>query len=416
MTEREREEIALFRYGVISDFVQGEMSWGERKALRESKAQRVWQHPAGGDGYRVSTSTMKKWVSAYRRDGLDGLKPKTRKDKGQHRAASPELQKVFRELRQQQPEWGVPELVRQVRGSGLVTEEEELSLSTLYRLVGKAKPFQGIKTDRRRYSFGQLLECAQADVMYGPFVVTAEGKKHRSYLHAILDDCSRLVLAGEFHLSERVGAFEHVLKQGLLRRGYVPERLYTDNGAAFVSHQIQWVCGQLGMKLLHTRPGVPEGKGKIERFFRTVREQFLKVSWRDGMNLEDLNTGFWGWVELEYHRHPHRGLEGKTPLEVWIGQAAQLTRLPAVHPERLAGLFRHRADRRVSRDRVVRLNGEMYQAPVELIDEKVRLLYDPQDLSQVEVWFGEKSFGLLQPLRVEANRQVRRGFRFDKQS
>jgi putative transposase len=413
MIEREREEIALFRYGVISELIQGEMSWGERKRLMASKAQRQWQHP-GGELCSISPSTIKSWVRAYRKGGVDQLKPKTRSDKGEHRRVSPQAQKLFTELRQQHPDWGVPELVRHTRDGGLVTEEEGLSLSTLYRLVGKGSHESGAKTDRRRYSFGQLLECVQADVMYGPFLREEASKKQRSYLHAILDDSSRLILAGEFHLNEKVGAFEQVLKRALLRRGYVPERLYTDNGAAFVSHHIQWVCAQLGIKLLHTRPGVPEGKGKIERFFRTVREQFLATRWRDGMNLEELNVAFWEWVEMHYHRHPHQGLEGKSPLEVWIGQAAQLPRRPAVDPQKLESLFRHRAFRLVGRDRVVHLNGQIFEAPAQLISEKVELLYDPKDLSAVEVFLNGKSFGHLQPLRLEVNRSVRRGFRFDK--
>jgi putative transposase len=414
MNEREREEIALFRYGVISNFIQWKLNWGERQQLLESVVGRELQHPSG-QLCRVSPSTIKHWVRAYRQGGVDQLKPKTRKDKGQARTVSPQLQKVFTELRQQHPSWGVPELVRQARDSGLVTEQEEISLSTLYRLVGRGAPEQPPQTDRRRYSFEQLLECVQADVMYGPFVTDQEGKKHRSYLHAIMDDCSRLVLAGEFHLSERVGAFEQVLKQALSRREYVPERLYTDNGAAFVSHHIQWVCAQLGVTLLHSRPGVPEGRGKIERFFRTVREQFLAPKWRDGMNLEQLNAAFWEWVELGYHRNAHRGLEGKSPLEVWVGQAAQLVRRPRVNSDRLESVFRHRALRLVSRDRVVRLEGQTFQAPVEVIGEKVELLYNPSDLSQVEVLLKGKSFGQLQPLRPEVNRHVRRGIRFDKQ-
>ena len=105
-----------------------------------------------------------------RQGGVDQLKPKTRKDKGQARTVSAQLQKVFTELRQQHPAWGVPELVRQARESGLVTEQEEISLSTLYRLVGKGAPVQAPQTDRRRYSFENLLECVQADGMYGPFV------------------------------------------------------------------------------------------------------------------------------------------------------------------------------------------------------------------------------------------------------
>jgi len=415
MTEQEREELALFRYGVISDFLHGEWAWGERKRLLAQKALQLWRHPKG-QPVRVSEDALKSWLRRYRCEGIDGLKPKRRKDQGQVRALAEPLRQALWEMRQAHPQWGVPELLRQLRHSGLVSAEEALSLSTVYRLVGRRQCGQEpVKADRRKYAFEQLLACVQADVMYGPWLVAADGQRRRSYLHLLLDDCSRLVLAGEFCWNERTAAFEQVLRRALERRRYVPERLYTDNGAAFVSHQIQWVCAQLGIKLLHSRPGQPEGRGKVERFFRTVQEQFLVKAWREGMTLEALNTAFWEWVELDYHRQPHQGLAGQTPLEIWTAQASQLGRL-ARAPEPLDTLFRHRAQRRVGKDRTVRLRGQLYQAPVELMGEKIELLYDPENLGQVEVCWQQKSYGWIQPVAVQANRQLPRGgLRFDRE-
>jgi transposase InsO family protein len=414
MNERRREEIALFRYGVICDFIQGELHWGERKLLLEAKTSRQWRRP-NGETCSISQAAIKQWLRKYKRDGIDGLKPKTRRDKGEPRVIDAQLKQQLIQLRQDNPNWGVPELARHLRQTGLVTEEQSISLSTLYRLVGKAARDQQPTTDHRRYGFEHPLECVQADVMYGPYVVGDDRKKHRTYLHAILDDATRLILAGEFQLSENVAAFEQVLKQALLRRGYVPERLYTDNGAAFISHHIQWVSAQLGMKLLHTRPHVPEGKGKIERFFRRVREQFLTRFWRDGLTLADLNEAFWRWVELDYHRSPHKGLDGRTPLDVWVSAADHLVRRPRVDPDTLPSLFRHHAFRVVSKDRVVRLNGWLLETPVEVAGERVDLLYDPADLSQVELRFRGKSFGVLRPLRTLANQKVRRSIKFVKE-
>jgi transposase InsO family protein len=414
MSEQEREELALFRYGVISDFLHRDWAWGERKRLLERKALELWRHPKG-EPVRVSQETLRSWLRRYRREGIDGLKPKRRKDQGQTRALAEPLRQALWQLRQAHPEWGVPELVRQLRQSGLVSAGEALSLSTLYRLVGRRQlGEEPVKADRRKYGFEQLLACVQADVMYGPRVRAADGQRRRSYLHLLLDDSSRLVLAGEFCWNERTAAFQQVLRRALERRRYVPERLYTDNGAAFVSHQLQWVCAQLGIKLLHSRPGQPEGRGKIERLFRTIQEQFLVTAWREEMTLEALNAAFWEWVELEYHRQPHQGLAGQTPLQIWTQQASQLGRL-ARAPEPLDRLFRHRAQRRVGKDRVVQLGGKLYQAPVALIGEKVELLYDPENLSQVEVRWQQKSYGWIQPVALAANRQLPRGLRFDRE-
>jgi transposase InsO family protein len=412
VTEREREEIALFRYGLISEMVQGELPWGEQARLLEAKARRIWKTPRG-ELKQVCADTLKGWMKAYRREGMDGLKPKSRKDKGAGRALSEAHQKLLLTERQAYPDLGVPELLRRLREQGLLGEEEALSLSTVYRLVGKASRPGEEKTDRRRWGFDQLLACTQADVLYGPYLPGPDGRsgRQRTYLHAILDDCSRLVLAGEFLFSEKVTAFEQVLKRALLRRGYAPARLYTDNGSAFTSHQLQWVCAQLGIRLLHTEPGIPEGKGKIERFFRTVREQFL-AGRPSARSLEELNTAFWEWVELGYHRRPHEGLKGKSPLEVWMGQAVQLCQRRKVQAEELERLFRHRATRLVGKDRVFSFQGKHYQAPVELIGESIEIFYDPETAVPVEICWAGQSYGSVTEVCLTTNQKVGRGLRF----
>jgi transposase InsO family protein len=413
MKEQEREEVALLRYGVISEWVSGELVRGESKRLLALKASRPWRRP-DGKLVHYSPNTLKSWIKAYRQGGLDGLKPKSRKDKGAVRALAEEVRQVLLQMRQAHADWGVPELIRHLRQSGLVKEEEGLSLSTVYRLIGKAQREKPEAVDRRKFEFERLLECVQADVMVGPYV-RAEGKKRRSYLHVLLDDCSRMVLHGEFLPHQRLTALEQVLRLGLLRRGYVPERLYTDNGAVFVSHQLQWICAQLGMRLLHTRPGVPQGRGKLERFFRTVREQFLLRQWREGMSLEELNRQFWHWVEMDYHRAPHQGLEGQSPLEKWVALAGQLQRRPRVEAEQLTRLFRHRAQRVVAKDRTFRLRGRLYEAPVELVGEKIEVLYELDNPHSVEVRQGGQSFGWVREVEIHVNRHIPRGIRFDRE-
>jgi transposase InsO family protein len=414
MTEREREEIAMFRYGVISDVVSAELARGEPKRLLREKAARQWRLP-NQELATYSMSTLRSWVRDYRDGGVDGLKPEPRRDKGKPRALPEEVRRVLAQMRQEHPQWSVPEIVSQVREAGLVLPDQPLPLSTLYRRIGRSRaPAAPAAQDRRKFAFERPLACVQADVMYGPYV-RIEDQLRRSYLHLLLDDCTRLVLEGCFHLEQNLASFAATLKQALRRRGYVPERLYTDNGAAFVAHDLTWSLAQLGLHLIHTRPGEPQGRGKIERFFRTVREQFLTVRWRPLMTLEELNAAFWDWVERDYHRRPHQGLQGQTPLDAWTARADQLQRRPRVLPERLDDIFRRRQVRLVKRDRTFSLDGRLWEAPVEVVGCRIEVLCPFDAPEPVEIRYQERSLGRARRVDLYVNSQARRTLRFDQE-
>ena len=204
--------------------------------------------------------------------------------------------------------------------------------------------------------------------MHGPSVLVAGRQRRKTYLIAFLDDATRVVPAAAFALAENTRAFLPVLKQALLRRGYC-ERLYVDNGANYRSRHLGLVCAKLGIALIHARPYRPQGKGKIERFFRTLRAQLLtRLSPQDTASLEALNRRLWGWVEGEYHHSPHRGLDGLTPLERWA-QTAQQVRFPEPELD-LDALFLFEAIRKVAKDRTVSLNGTLYEVDAALIGER----------------------------------------------
>jgi hypothetical protein len=210
-----------------------------------------------------------------------------------------------------------------------------------------------------------------------------------------------------FALSENTRAFLPVLKQALLRRG-LPERLYVDNGANYRSHHLSLVCAKLGVALIHARPYQPQGKGKIERFFRTVRGQLLtQLSDADTASLEALNRRLWGWVEGEYHHSPHRGLEGETPLERWA-QTGQGVRFPEPGLD-LDELFLFEATRKVQKDRTVSLDGVVYEVDAALVGETVALRYDPHaSPRQVQVWHQGRFIAAARPVDLYANCFVKR--------
>jgi hypothetical protein len=237
------------------------------------------------------------------------------------------------------------------------------------------RPSEPTSKDRRRFAYERAGELWMSDVMHGPAVTTAGGRKRKSYLIGLLDDATRVVPFAAFALSETVAAFLPALKQAILRRG-IPKRLYVDNGSAFRSHHLALVCAKLGVTLIHARPYQPAAKGKQERWFRTARMQLLPtLTATDLTSLEALNRRLWAWVEGEYHRSPHHGLGGMTPLDRWA-MASSEVRL--VGPDcDLDELFLFEQKRVVQKDRTVSLHGVIYEVDASLVAETVTLRYDP---------------------------------------
>jgi hypothetical protein len=227
-----------------------------------------------------------------------------------------------------------------------------------------------------------------------------EGRMRKTYLLAFLDDHSRLIPHGEFYLSEGVSSYMDALEQALLKRG-LPRKLYLDNGPAFRSKHLEHVTASLGIALIHSRARKPQGRGKIERFFRTVRGQFL-AGFR-GNTLDELNETFDLWLNEVYHQRKHSSTH-QSPFERFTSHMECLR----AAPKELRDHFRQHARRRVGNDRSITLNGRLYEAPVSLIGKRVLLLYHEAQPQYVEVRCEDKSYGLLTPLDVHVNARVKR--------
>ncbi len=215
-----------------------------------------------------------------------------------------------------------------------------------------------------------------SDVMHGPRLLVPGHKGGRkTYLISLMDDATRMVPFGAFYPSENAACFTEALKQGLLRRG-VPRRLYVVNGSAYRTKHLQVVCATLNIALIHARPYKPRGKGKKERFYRKVRNTFLPHLTTEHLSsIASLNRAWWAWVEAEYHHTPHRGLDGVTPLDRFLVDQELVRQAP----DDLERLMRMKVKRKVARDRTVRLDGRIYEAPDGYVGETVTVLYDPYD-------------------------------------
>jgi hypothetical protein len=275
-------------------------------------------------------------------------------------------------------------------------------LLTSHGLMDKPKEDPG-DHDRRRFAFAQAGELWMSDVMHGPSVGVGGRIRRKTYLLAFIDDATRVVPYAAFALSENTQTFLPVLQQAILRRG-LPQRLYVDNGANYRSQHLALVCAKLGIALIHARPYRPQGKGKIERFFRTVRAQLLtRLTAEDSASLTALNRRLAAWIEGEYHHSPHRGLAGLTPLEQWAQSAAGV-RFPEPGLD-LDDLFLFEAKRKVQKDRTVSLNGVVYEVDAALVGETVLLRFDPAAPAErpLQVCHQGRPSGLARPVQTYAN-------------
>ena len=407
-----RQALALFRYGLIAEFIQLPVGSRGLYARLRDKASVDYTIP-GSTRTRVAPETLRHWLKDYRRGGFDALLPKGRGDRGRPRALPQAVADALVSMKEEQPGLSIPLLIRAVQQSGAFPESLVLPPSTVHRLLSRAGLMHKTNPevspqDRRRFAFAHAGQLWMSDVMHGPSVAVPGRGRRKCYLIAFLDDATRVVPYCAFALSENTQAFLPVFKQALLRRG-IPQRLYVDNGANYRSQHLALVCAKLGVALIHARPYQPQGKGKQERWFRTVRAQFLsRLGVADTDNLDSLNRRLWAWVEGEYHLAPHRGLDDHTPLDRWAMSAAQV-RLPE-HNLDLDSLFLFEVKRCVQRDRTVSLNGTLFEVDAALVGHTVTLRYDPgaPPARGVQVWHEDKFVSRATPLDAYANCFVRR--------
>jgi transposase InsO family protein len=407
-----RQAVALFRYGLIAEFLQWPTDRPGLYAQLRAKAAADHTIP-GSTRTRVAPETLRHWLRAYRRGGFDALLPKGRADRGHSRALPPAVAEALLNLKEEQSALSIPQLIRLVQERQLIPDAVPLRLATVHRLLQRA----GLMTratdepsslDRRRFAFAAAGQLWMSDVMHGPTVGVPRCGRRKSYLLAFLDDATRVVPYCAFALSENTQTFLPVFKQALLRRG-ITQRLYVDNGANFRSQQLALICAKLGVALIHARPYQPQGKGKMERWFRTVRAQLVsRLTAADTVDLDTLNRRLWTWVEGEYHQTPHRGLDGQTPLDRWAATSAAV-RLPGPHLD-LDALFLFETKRRVQRDRTISLNGTLFEVDAALVGQTITLRYDPSapPARGIEVWYDGHFVARATPLDAYANCFVRR--------
>jgi transposase InsO family protein len=404
MDEDMKKGIGEFRFGVIHDLIGGRrLSRGEKQRLIRDKSCCEWEIPYCGRS-RISGSTILNWVRRYENSGgrLESLYPDDREDKGKFRVLDEDTILALINLKKQLKDAPVPVLLREARNRKILPVDFNISLATMYRLYNRYELMQPQtkQEDMRRFEAELPNDIWQSDCMHG-CKVDVDGRLRKSYLFGIIDDHSRLIPNARFYLKENIGSFRDCLIKALNKRG-LPRKLYVDNGPTFRSVQLGYATASLGIALVHAKPYRPEGKGKIERWFHTVRTSFLSTI-SDGLTIDQLNKKLDDWIDTHYHPAIHSSTN-QTPLERYIKHIHLIRQAP----KDLEDYFRVRVSRRVDKDRTVSINGMVYEAPVELIGKQVALLYNENDPSRIQIMYNNKSYGMLVPLDPHINCRIRR--------
>ena len=375
-----RQEEALWRYSLIREPADARVSCGERGQLVRFLAARLHAHPSG-ELRSVGRTTLDDWIRAYRSGGFAALVPR-------QRASVPRTPRVLLEqaevLRRENPRRTCAQIARIIaaandgRGPSASTVERHLRRLGLTRaaLSGERRVFGRFEAERPN-------ELWVADCLHGPLIA---GK--RAILFGVLDDHSRLVVGARFAHAESTVRLEGVLRAAFQARG-LPGCLYVDNGAPYASRQLARVCAVLGIRLIHSRPGRPEGRGKIERFFRTLRDEALVELDGPGRpsDLPELERLLQAWIERVYHRRVHSET-GMTPLARY---GSGSPRYPTDTELREAFLWSE--TRLVTKTATVSLLGNRYEVDQALRGRRVELRFDPYDLELIEVYYASRAFG-----------------------
>lgn len=380
--------VALFRYQLIREPADPAHSTRQRGRMVRALAEREHPGPFGAP-VRVSRQTLDRWISAWRSGGFDALIPPARQVLPRTAA---EVLEMAAALKRENPARTGAQIARILhRHLGWAPSE-----STVRRYLARLeltgpKP---VVTVFGRFEANHPGELWLGDALHGPVIA---GRK--TYLFAFIDDHSRLLVGHRFGFAEDTVRLAAALRPALASRG-VPGGVYVDNGSAYVDSWLLRACAKLGIKLVHSTPGRPQGRGKIERFFRTVRDQFLVELATPGSDtlvpdLLSLNRLFTAWAETVYHRTVHSET-GQTPLDRW--HAGDPPTIPTAAALREAFLWE--ATRTVTKTATVSLHANTYQVDGALVGRKVELVFDPFDLTTIEVRLRGKPMGLAIPHRI----------------
>lgn len=328
-----------------------------------------------GEKRQFTWRTIYTWFYRYKNHGITGINPATRKDKGSTRKITPEeLLEAINQVKThfKNGRYNKMALYRKAIELGIL-QKTRLAQTTYYRFLKEYDLLKDDSNQKHRLAFAMQYanQLWQGDTMFGPYVKNNEGKPIQTKLIAFIDDASRVICHGEFFFNENTETLITSLKKAFFKRG-IPDQLYVDNGSVYCSKEITLICARVGCILSHTPVRDGASKGKIERFFRTVRMSFLSQQ-LDLSSLETFNKQFFRWVEDEYN-HKNHSVLGMKPIDRYALDRSRIRYIPNINAN--DEIFYVEKDRTVINTNTFSFQGKTYESPVLLAGKKIQIRYD----------------------------------------
>lgn len=357
------EAVALFRAELIGDLKHQTLDRGALAQELRARSKRRYRPPGAAATRTFSVPTLERWYYAYKAGGLEALRPAARSDRGAAQGLAPPLRELLCDIRREHPGASVPLILRTLQVEGRMDQEaaSDSTVRRLYREQGLTR--QALRQGqtghtRLRWEAAAPNGLWHADVCHTAFA-RPDGTQQPLRIHALLDDATRLVVGLRVFDTEREEDMLRLLVDALRRHG-APDVLYLDNGSTYRGTTLKLCCERLGITLLHAAPYDPQARGKMERFWRTLRQQCLDFLGL-GTDRAALQAHLSAFLQEHYHRSPHGSLLGRSPGAVWEDARAQAPapRVPTEEQLRQALLVRQR--RRLRSDNVLSLDGVLWQ-------------------------------------------------------
>lgn len=393
MKQEKQHEIALMRYATIAPLIAGLDEEYPSKTAFYLEASEKGSLGPDGKIHHYAPATIERWYLDYQKHGFDALVPKGRADAGMSRKLDDDLKERIRYFKTNYPRMSASAIYRQLKSDGSIINGQ-VSESTICRFVNQLQNElrQTPNRDMRRYERPHINEVWCGDSSVGPRLTDKEGKKHRVYVIALLDDASRFIVGINVFYNDNFINLMSVMKSAVAKYGR-PKVLNFDNGKSYKNKQMELLTARIGTTLSYCQPYTPTGKAKIERWFRTMKDQWMaSLDMQDFHSLDELRGSLHSYVQ-HYNQTPHSSLHGKSPQDRFFAEPEQIRRIP---DEQIDKDFLLEIERRVSADSVIVIDQIEYEVDYRFAKQRIRLRYSP-DMKDI---FVVEPDGSLTPIRI----------------
>ena len=401
---KREDAIAFFRFQVISEMLDAKPGFIDATAKKLSRQQ--FNDVVNKRMISFSERTIFTYYSNYKKYGFDGLKPKSRCDKGTHSSIDAAVISDILALKKELPTRSAAKIMIMLTMAGKL-EEDVIHIRTVNRILNQyGYTRESLSKDSRLYvKHEKSRVCAmwQSDVMSAFYIPDGNNGKKLAYLIGIIDDHSRRDMHSEFYLDSTLPRLEDTLRKAVVKFG-AADSLYVDNGKIFISEQFKLMCARLGIRLKYATPFNCSAKGKIERYWKTVQDSFIpEVKKQHVKSLSELNDLYFAWKKVEYDNKLHSSIE-MTPKEKWKKSLNEGAKLRFFSPMELEEIFLHAEERFVTKYGVISFEGNTYEAPAELIGKTVVVRYNPFHIDYLHVYYMDKYFGTARIIDLKTQR------------